>query len=410
MAIDLLIFDLDGLLLRTDDLQGFRGHDNMGPQSPDWTARLVAACRGRRDRVHYTEQHIRTLQNNRWIAVFTRSPRAYADAVLGAMYPSIMWDIVIAREDIGRTKPHPDGIFAAMERAGINDPLQVAMIGDEKSDIAAAHQAGCWSVLDEGAWPAQTTWDQTNAIERMADIRCKGPDDLIAKLAAPHDHLPEIERLAVQGQPAIGAVCRYDEWLHFEPKEIGNGRIYVKSLGRKFSNYDELRSKIAGHTISHEIEAHKNAEAFPVHWINALRNYIRQCWSVVNNRPAVITVVPFKPGRIPRLEGLLAQLAVSHGISPIAQGRDITFKPHLLSYRQGVRSHSGEHLDRAERFANVRDHLEAPGGHLANGKHVIVIDDVATSGASLLYADRLLRAAGARNVECVALTHAIGPI
>ncbi len=62
-------------------------------------------------------------------------------------------------------------------------------------------------------------------------------------------------------------------------------------------------------------------------------------------------------------------------------------------------------LRAAERARNVRDAFAVPPGlaHLVTGRHVAVVDDVTTSGATLAEAARALKAAGATRVTGWAL-------
>lgn len=407
--IDLLLFDLDGLLLRTDDLEAFRGRSNLGAAAAPWRAQLAGACRGRANRLHYTEAHIQVLRQGRRIGVFTRSPRAYAETLLATMYPNIAWDIVIAFEDVARTKPEPDGIYLAMERIGVGDIQRVALVGDEKVDVQTAYCAGCWCVLDRGTWPEPKAPENYWALERVPDVIVNGPDELIARVGNLHAHLPELERLMSPDRARLVNPAREDKIKHFAPRELGRESAWISVLGRSFSGYEALRRRASWHQLTYEIGANKSATCFPDHWISALRTAIKESWPVKNSRPTVITVVPFKPGRPPRLEQLLAQLQASHRAHPFGIHSDLKFVPDLMRYRDGVLGHSSLHLNQLQRFENVRDHLEVARPEVVRGNHVIVIDDVITTGASLVYADKYLREAGARNVSCVALAHAIGP-
>ena len=147
--------------------------------------------------------------------------------------------------------------------------------------------------------------------------------------------------------------------------------------------------------------------------IEAIRSFIQSV--ILSNIPLlawgmetlVISVVPAKSGRVQRLEAMVAQIASSH--AAISMGiENIEFNPSLLMYLPGAQSHHGNGLNRNERFENVRDFLRANPASDVAGKHVVVIDDVVTSGASLIYSDIYLRAAGAASVTLLALTKNVG--
>ena len=61
-----------------------------------------------------------------------------------------------------------------------------------------------------------------------------------------------------------------------------------------------------------------------------------------------------------------------------------------------------------ERFENVRDHLFVKQPDRVQNRTIVVLDDVVTSGASLMYARQYLLDAGADSVSCVAIAKAIG--
>ncbi len=76
-------------------------------------------------------------------AVFTRNGRDVALATLRRL--ALDFDMVMARED-GPVKPDPTIIWRICERWQL-EPSQVALIGDYRFDIEAAHNAGVRAVL-----------------------------------------------------------------------------------------------------------------------------------------------------------------------------------------------------------------------------------------------------------------------
>ena len=145
MSIQLCLFDLDNTLLRTSDLEGFRGRENVNNTSREYTRGLLREYDRRDDRLLYTPEQLADLQDEfpdmRW-GVFTRAPRHYAATLLEEAYPDVEWDIVVAFEDVQNTKPHPDGIYVAAKKFGITKGDQIVLVGDEKSDVVCAYRAG----------------------------------------------------------------------------------------------------------------------------------------------------------------------------------------------------------------------------------------------------------------------------
>lgn len=88
---------------------------------------------------------------------------------------------------------------------------------------------------------------------------------------------------------------------------------------------------------------------------------------------------------------------------------NVSIAPKLLEYKVGVKSQHNDHLGRDDRFINVRDHLVVKMPELiVAGTYFLVIDDVTTTGASLIYASKYLKAAGAIDVKCLSMAKNIG--
>lgn len=64
-------------------------------------------------------------------------------------------------------------------------------------------------------------------------------------------------------------------------------------------------------------------------------------------------------------------------------------------------------LDRAARLENVRGAFSVREARLVRGRRAILVDDVATTGATLREAERPLREAGAASVRCVVVARAV---
>jgi HAD superfamily hydrolase (TIGR01549 family) len=79
------------------------------------------------------------------------------DHFLGVLDARDVIDAYTSADDVQRTKPHPDVVHAALEKAGTTDG---AMIGDSRWDIEAAGKAGLETVcVITGGWSEQELRD-----------------------------------------------------------------------------------------------------------------------------------------------------------------------------------------------------------------------------------------------------------
>ena len=409
MSIQLCLFDLDNTLLRTRDLEGFRGRENVNNTSREYTRGLLREYDRRDDRLLYTPEQLADLQDEfpdmRW-GVFTRAPRHYAVTLLEEAYPDVEWDIVVAYEDVRNTKPHPEGIEIAARRLGIRRRDQVALVGDEKTDVVCAYRAGSWSFIDQTSWQPRIN-EHWYALERVPDALFEGAAELAALLAEPFLGVPELEYL-ITGERLEGRKRRIDKVNHFFPRNIGGGYVPIHIMGRLFSDYEDIRYRRGWHALTDQIIAHKDAETFPDEWIKAIQKFVHV--DTIGKPDTLVTVVPYKPGRTPRLERLLDQFSRVYEPPRVSFVRNptVSFRSDVLAFRPGAMSSHGNHLDKDQRFANVGENLHVARAQEVQGKHVIVIDDVVTTGATLLWSHRYLREAGARSVSCLSLAQAIG--
>ncbi|HRX99546.1 MAG TPA: HAD-IA family hydrolase [Xanthomonadaceae bacterium] len=409
MSIQLCLFDLDNTLLRTSDLEDFRGRDNVNNTGREYTRALLRTYDSRDDRLLYTPEQLADLRDEfhdiLW-GVFTRSPRHYATTLLKEAYPDVDWNIIVAFEDVKNTKPHPDGIYLAAKKCGIKRGDHIVMVGDEKSDVVCAYRAGCWVFVDRTSWRPMEN-EHWWALERVPDALFEGADELGPLLAAPYLGVPDLEYL-IAGEQLEGRKRRIDKINHFWPRSMGVGYVSIHVLGRFFSDYEDIRYRRKWHELTGQILAHKGANTFPGEWVEAIQEFVHM--DVLGRSETIVTVVPFKPGRHPRLERLLDQIGKAYQPARVSMRRapTVSFCSDLLAFRPGAVSSHGNHLGKDERFTNVGENLHVARPQDVRDKHVIVIDDVVTTGATLLWSHRYLMEAGARSVSCLSLAQAIG--
>ncbi|MEZ2739704.1 HAD-IA family hydrolase [Comamonas jiangduensis] len=407
--VDLCLFDLDNTLVKTDDLKNIREacKNNANPIRLLALKQLVRRNPFRRI---YASGFLRDIQENFpgiKLGVFTRAPRSYTDTVLTCAYPGFDWDVVVANEDIPRTKPHGDGVHLAMEKLGIQRTERVLLIGDSDVDVKAAYNAGCLVAVDKQSWPQKPLSEHWRALELMPDAVIARQHEVLELLGDHRPFLPNLERLLEGGSDRKG--YRYLKAGYFVPREVEENceRYTINLAGRSFSKHAAVELRREDSVLSASIEDNKQSTEFPLEWIEAVRNYIDR--ALTSFCDTVVTVIPHRPGREPRLEMLLKQLAISLETDPL--GPQVSCVPDLLAYAAGVRSNHNEHLTRVQRFENVRDHLFVKHPDLIDqNKAILVIDDVVTTGASLIYAHKRLTDSGASHVYLLGLGKNIGDI
>lgn len=402
------LFDLDDTLIRTEDLK-----DDREACANNRDSKNLAQIKSQltdSDRVIYKREildQIRIDFPGLKLGVFTRSPRSYTELLLDWAYPGFEWDIIVAYEDVRKRKPHGDGIDAAIAAFGVKYLNEVMMVGDVDIDIRSAYNCGCLVTLDKGAWPNKRTPNHWRALELIPDAIIDSPEELLKVLEDPDSFLPELEHSLIEGSARRAlSSCRFDKINHFIAKAAGGTTqaypIYV--AGRSFSNYASLEHRRKWHELTESIANHKEADQFPEAWVETVRTFIaKEFVPLFGTRQIVVSVIPHRPGRTPRLENFLVQLKASIADNPISR-RTVLIEPELLTFSDGVKSQHNDLLGRDDRFINVRDHLSVNKTELiAGGRSFLIIDDVTTTGASLIYANKYLTEAGAYEVKCLSM-------
>jgi HAD superfamily hydrolase (TIGR01509 family) len=405
---DICLFDLDQTLLDTDDMKDLR-EAGKNVSSQTYVKEVSKAFAAKPNRRIYKPEvlaAIRAKFPSLKLGVFTRAPQSYTSTLLNAAYPGFNWDVVVAYENVKRTKPFGDGIDVAMKAFKVEYLDRVVLVGDGDMDVRAAYNAGCVVALDRSAWPYKWLPDHWRALGHIPDAIIQKPEDLLDVLDDYRKFLPDLEwRLSEAGERA--SLPRFDKVNKFIPREAGgdNTAYPIYACGRSFSGYESLKYRRQWHDLTQSIHANKESEVFPDEWIAAVRQFIFSHYNGLRlfGGDLRITVVPHRPGRMPRLEAFLAQLKTSCEEKPIKGKLNVHFHPTMLSYKNGVKSNSNDKLNAIERFENVRDHLYVLEPAVAKHSHVLVIDDVCTTGSTLIYANQYLKNAGASSVALLSI-------
>jgi len=93
-------------------------------------------------------------------ALVTGSSRVEVAQVLPRIGPEAAFPVIVAAEDVTRSKPAPDGYLAAMAVLGLS-PAECLVIEDSVAGIAAGRSAGCLVIACRAGNFAG--WDQSGA-------------------------------------------------------------------------------------------------------------------------------------------------------------------------------------------------------------------------------------------------------
>ena len=114
-------------------------------------------------------------------AIITGSARAEAMQVLPLIGPDAQFEVIVAAEDVPRSKPHPDGYEKAMAALGLA-PHECLVIEDSEAGIQAGRSAGCLVVAvragNFGGWPQDHAH---HVIDTLAELTPSLVEDLARK-------------------------------------------------------------------------------------------------------------------------------------------------------------------------------------------------------------------------------------
>ena len=91
----------------------------------------------------HVEHTLEALQSaNIPMACITNKPEQFTEVLLESINIASYFSLVVSGDTLSTKKPHPGPLLHAAQEFGLNID-ECLMVGDSRSDIDAAHQAGC---------------------------------------------------------------------------------------------------------------------------------------------------------------------------------------------------------------------------------------------------------------------------
>jgi beta-phosphoglucomutase len=101
------------------------------------------------------------------VAVVSGDFRGEIERVLDAAGLAGVVSVLVALEDVERTKPHPDPYLLALERLGGLQPQEIVAIEDTDVGVASAKAAGLRCVAVLGSLPAERLGEADEVVPRL---------------------------------------------------------------------------------------------------------------------------------------------------------------------------------------------------------------------------------------------------
>lgn len=433
VPFDLIVFDFDNTLAFTTPLKAFRAETPATGEPWDTCMKDTPA----NQEVRAWIRGLRSDAGKPKLAVISKAPRWYLDALLQQCYPGLQFDAVLGHDEARaaghKYKPHPALLQGLMQEFGVT-PDRTLVIGDEDDDIEMAYRAGVRALMVDFYSLATTRhleeefrkqqrlkpdpkaiqpkdWTYFNALETLPHAVCTAPSTL-GDVAA---HLPLHElplEAALAGTP-LDQMRR--DHKHFKVRcfsrvRKGSPGLPIIVLGRYFTAPSEEKGIHVlpvrdGHRLTHQIlEKEHGLVEVPEVWIEvvawALRNLAK-----TQPQKLLVTIIPAKAQRPQRLENLLQRVQEKL----VEDGENLQFNPAVFQFTQDAQSNktlnSEERAANLERSLGLHPDFQPPAGHT-----YVVIDDVTTTGSTFLRARELLEARGVRSaaVQALAIAKTVG--
>ncbi|MFW2275692.1 MULTISPECIES: HAD-IA family hydrolase [Burkholderia cepacia complex] len=393
-----VLFDFDSTLVKTRSVREIRESLEYELLTPETMAQ-VAPYRP-------VPELIRELRERGvLLGIVSNAGRGYIDRILDYLEMKDNFDVVVTYSDVKRAnkepKPAPDGILLALERLGEKPGPHVLYVGDEYIDIVAAYNAG--------VTPVVPTWASRESVS-TAPAATLSSRNLIDYFSDPNDFRFFAERAAEHQSINFHRGATY-----FLPLDLSGNVVTVAEqlrilcLGRYYSQKAVVTATLhETHALSQDIARKESIPQFELqpYWVDVVLHILRRGPEYLfhNEHPFdLITVVPGKAGGHPRLENFLRQVHQAAG----AEFAGVSFDTLLLQYVDDAQKQKTLSAD--QRAAEAKRALQLAGGvaERIRGRHVLVIDDVVTTGSTIARAIDLLETAGAASVTGLAFAKTV---
>ncbi|CAE6712362.1 HAD-IA family hydrolase [Paraburkholderia nemoris] len=395
---NVVLFDFDSTLAKTKSIREIR-------ESLDYDA-LTSDSMERVEPYRPVPELLKTLKEKGvLVGIVTNAGRGYIDRVLDHLGMTEEFDVVVSYTDVKRAgkqpKPAPDGVFLALEKLGVKPGPHVLFVGDEYIDIVAAYNAGVTPVIP--SWASRETVSTAPAVILSSKNVMEYFDDstdfqLFGERAAQHASI-DFPRNAAFFLPLdlSGNIVTVGEQLR------------ILCLGRYFNQKSVVTATLhESHSLSKHIVMKEGSSTFELqdYWEDVVLHVLRKGPEYVfhNEHPFdLITVVPGKAGGHPRLENFLERVQKRAG----KEFAGAMFDGVLLNYVKDALKQKTLSGDQRAIEAVRALHLSDGADARIAGKHVLVIDDVVTTGSTLARAVTLMEQAGAATVTGLAFAKTV---
>lgn len=340
--------------------------------------------------------------------IYSRYESSLISATIEEKFPSFRWDCIVPLRRQDSFKEQRRLLVKEIMRLGAEAPSSWIFLGASMLDTKLANGIGAWSFVVTGK-------DKYTDIEELTrkEYRASGsPDGLLLPdieligqaIEKPTSFLPQLER-SLEKRPEelaqIGDIRPVHRAVETAEGEVSDAHVLV--LGRYFTKHPIHLRKHQQHTLSQVLLEAKDSGVYPDEVASALRSVL---FRICKSGDFLVTTIPSRHGRPKRMERLLGIVEQDFHRSA-GLWAEVEFSNDVFVFKNNDKPLSASRLTRAERIASVFGSLDLDSARDFSGKTVVVVDDVLTSGATLLKAKSLIQSKSADHVILLAMAETV---